>query len=145
MGFDEEVLGTFIQDSQLLLERCMQAGTRALSEVRTVLEPIRLRLELPRMGSQHLQPLLERGSITITQALRGSYAVVNIAAILFLTLWLWRIWRFTIRPWLSPEQPRELPYWIPVIGEIYNPYFVCILLFYSTWLIHKLQAILCLL
>lgn len=121
----------------------MQAGTRALSEVRTVLEPIRLRLELPWMGSQHLQPLLERGSITITQALRGSYAVVNIAAILFLTLWLWRIWRFTISPSLNPELPRELPYWIPVIGDITS--FVCILLFYSTRLIHMSQAILYLL
>jgi hypothetical protein len=32
--------------------------------------------------------------------------------------WLsWRIWRFTIRPWLEPRQPNELPYIIPWIGS----------------------------
>ena len=33
-------------------------------------------------------------------------------------IWLsWRIWRFTIRPWLEPRQPKELPYIIPWIGS----------------------------
>lgn len=95
----------------------MQAVTRALSEARTVLWPTRLQLQLLRIDSQRFQPLIERGSITITEAFRGSYAVFDIAAVLFLSLWIWRIWRFTISPSLNPEQPRELPYWIPVIGE----------------------------
>jgi hypothetical protein len=25
----------------------------------------------------------------------------------------WRLWRFTIRPRLHPDEPKELPYWIP--------------------------------
>lgn len=33
-------------------------------------------------------------------------------------IWLsWRIWRFTIRPWLEPRQPKELPYIIPWVGS----------------------------
>ncbi|KAI4218530.1 MAG: hypothetical protein L6R36_008905 [Xanthoria steineri] len=32
--------------------------------------------------------------------------------------WLsWYMWRFTIRPALHPMQPKEMPYWIPVIGH----------------------------
>ncbi|PVI04819.1 hypothetical protein DM02DRAFT_689708 [Periconia macrospinosa] len=31
-----------------------------------------------------------------------------------LTLLLsWRLWKFTIRPRLNPDEPKELPYWIP--------------------------------
>ncbi|KAL8783070.1 MAG: hypothetical protein Q9213_004882 [Squamulea squamosa] len=33
------------------------------------------------------------------------------------TLVIWRLWRFTISPWLHPQDPRELPYWIPVLGH----------------------------
>jgi hypothetical protein len=25
----------------------------------------------------------------------------------------WRIWRFTITPIIYPDDPKELPYWIP--------------------------------
>ena len=25
----------------------------------------------------------------------------------------WRLWRFTIRPLFYPQEPKELPYWIP--------------------------------
>jgi hypothetical protein len=27
----------------------------------------------------------------------------------------WRLWRFTIRPRLHPQEPKELPYWIPCV------------------------------
>lgn len=31
-----------------------------------------------------------------------------------LSAWLlWRLWRFTILPMLYPDDPKELPYWIP--------------------------------
>ncbi|KAI0100869.1 cytochrome P450 [Nemania sp. FL0031] len=33
------------------------------------------------------------------------------------SLTLWRLWRFTVSPFLNPQQPRELPYWIPYIGH----------------------------
>lgn len=26
---------------------------------------------------------------------------------------VWRLWTFTIRPYLRPQDPKELPYWIP--------------------------------
>lgn len=35
-------------------------------------------------------------------------------AILFAgSLLLWRLWRFTLMPMLKPNEPKELPYWIP--------------------------------
>lgn len=30
-----------------------------------------------------------------------------------LALLVWRLWRFTVIPWLRPDEPKELPYWIP--------------------------------
>ncbi|KAL2808469.1 putative cytochrome P450 [Aspergillus granulosus] len=32
-----------------------------------------------------------------------------------LCIMVWRLWRFTIRPILHPDEPKELPYWIPCI------------------------------
>lgn len=29
------------------------------------------------------------------------------------TLVLWRLWRFTVLPWLYPDPSKEFPYWIP--------------------------------
>ncbi|KAF2445325.1 cytochrome P450 [Karstenula rhodostoma CBS 690.94] len=29
----------------------------------------------------------------------------------------WRLWSFTIKPWLHPEDPVDLPYWIPYLGH----------------------------
>ena len=29
----------------------------------------------------------------------------------------WRLWSFTIRPYLRPDDPQTLPYWIPGFGE----------------------------
>ncbi|KAI0015223.1 putative cytochrome p450 [Xylariomycetidae sp. FL0641] len=37
---------------------------------------------------------------------------------LLLISWLaWRVWRFTITPLLFPGSPKELPYWIPIVGH----------------------------
>ena len=33
------------------------------------------------------------------------------------TLLSWRLWRFSISPLLYPEEPQEVPYWIPFIGH----------------------------
>ncbi|KAL4959538.1 cytochrome P450 [Aspergillus stella-maris] len=30
-----------------------------------------------------------------------------------LAILMWRIWRFTVQPILHPEEPKEVPYWIP--------------------------------
>lgn len=38
--------------------------------------------------------------------------------VLFGTLWItWRIWRFTIRPALHPNGPKEIPYLVPFVGH----------------------------
>ncbi|KAK0634373.1 cytochrome P450 [Bombardia bombarda] len=29
----------------------------------------------------------------------------------------WRVWMFTVKPWLRPDEPRDLPYWIPFLGH----------------------------
>ncbi|PSN66567.1 cytochrome P450 [Corynespora cassiicola Philippines] len=34
-----------------------------------------------------------------------------------LSLIAWRLWKFTIIPWLHPQEPRELPYWVPFLGH----------------------------
>ncbi|KAL3475751.1 putative cytochrome P450 [Aspergillus californicus] len=36
-------------------------------------------------------------------------------AVLFILTW--RLWRFTIRPFLHPDEPKEVPYWIPCIKQ----------------------------
>lgn len=86
MALNAADLGAPIQVFQPLLGRCLQAANRALSEARTVLGPPRLPLRLPIMSSQHIQPFLELESITVTEALHGSYAVFNLATVLFLSL-----------------------------------------------------------
>ncbi len=30
-----------------------------------------------------------------------------------LFLLLWRVWTFTVLPWLQPDEPEQIPYWIP--------------------------------
>lgn len=40
---------------------------------------------------------------------------------LFLLLF-WRFYRFTVTPWLHPESPKELPYWIPYLGHAWAFY-----------------------
>lgn len=37
------------------------------------------------------------------------WALCTISAILL----LWRLWVFTVLPALRPDEPKELPYWIP--------------------------------
>ncbi|KAI1451396.1 cytochrome P450 [Annulohypoxylon moriforme] len=32
----------------------------------------------------------------------------------------WRLWTFTLKPWLWPSRPRELPYWAPFIGHTFS-------------------------
>ncbi|KAF2190000.1 cytochrome P450 [Zopfia rhizophila CBS 207.26] len=39
-------------------------------------------------------------------------AILPLAALLS-----WRIWRFTIQPFFFPNEPEELPYWIPYFGH----------------------------
>jgi hypothetical protein len=36
-----------------------------------------------------------------------------ILLLLITALSLWRLWTFTLLPWLNPNEPKEVPYWIP--------------------------------
>ncbi|KAI0426694.1 cytochrome P450 [Xylaria sp. FL1042] len=42
---------------------------------------------------------------------------ISMVAIASLAYFLWRLWKFTLRPWLGPQYPIELPYWIPFLGH----------------------------
>ena len=41
-----------------------------------------------------------------------SLATVTLAFLGSLLL-VWRLWTFAVRPWLNPDEPKEIPYWIP--------------------------------
>ncbi|KIM95614.1 hypothetical protein OIDMADRAFT_205961 [Oidiodendron maius Zn] len=43
--------------------------------------------------------------------------VGKVASCLILALILWRLWRFTVSPFLHPERPKEFPYWVPLLGH----------------------------
>ncbi|KAH3961190.1 hypothetical protein HBI56_209870 [Parastagonospora nodorum] len=49
-----------------------------------------------------------------------SATAVRISFIALSLLLSWRLWRFTIRPRLHPDEPKELPYWIPFIGHVFS-------------------------
>jgi hypothetical protein len=42
---------------------------------------------------------------------------IRLVGTLLVSLLSWRLWRFTIRPNFHPNEPKELPYWIPFIGH----------------------------
>ena len=35
-------------------------------------------------------------------------------------LFVWRLWRFSLSPIFRPEEPREVPYWVPSLGHARN-------------------------
>lgn len=36
-----------------------------------------------------------------------------ILLLLIIATSVWRLWTFTLFPWLNPNEPKEMPYWIP--------------------------------
>ncbi|OCK77573.1 cytochrome P450, partial [Lepidopterella palustris CBS 459.81] len=43
--------------------------------------------------------------------------LILIPAGVIISLLVWRVWAFTVVPILRPNEPKELPYWIPIIGH----------------------------
>jgi hypothetical protein len=41
----------------------------------------------------------------------------RITCALLIALLSWRTWKFTLRPLLYPNEPQDLPYWLPFIGH----------------------------
>ena len=37
---------------------------------------------------------------------------------LSLAVLLWRVWSFNVRPRLHPDEPKDIPYWTPVLGHV---------------------------
>ncbi|KAK8127855.1 hypothetical protein PG984_008963 [Apiospora sp. TS-2023a] len=48
----------------------------------------------------------------------ASSPLVILAAVILFPLLVWRLVRFTIYPYLSPRDPLEYPYWIPIVGHL---------------------------
>ncbi|KAL6233351.1 hypothetical protein BDW75DRAFT_215334 [Aspergillus navahoensis] len=48
-----------------------------------------------------------------------SRVLPDLPAVIFVVslLLLWRLWRFTLSPRYYPDDPKELPYWIPILGH----------------------------
>lgn len=50
---------------------------------------------------------------TFSSAFAYAFALITLFLVTF------RIWKFTIRPLLHPDEPKELPYWIPYFGHTF--------------------------
>jgi heme A synthase len=64
--------------------------------------------------------------------------VGEVVSCLILALILWRLWRFTVSPFLHPEWPKEFPYWVPCkfsLGKVALLMIVANKLLYSSWLV----------
>ncbi|KAI0965081.1 putative cytochrome p450 [Xylaria arbuscula] len=46
-----------------------------------------------------------------------NFVLTKLLVSLLAALIAWRIWRFSILPFLHPDQPKEFPYWIPFLGH----------------------------
>ena len=47
------------------------------------------------------KPMVTWSLATVTFAFLGSLLLA------------WRLWTFVVRPWLNPDEPKEIPYWTP--------------------------------
>ncbi|KAI1266398.1 putative cytochrome p450 [Xylariaceae sp. FL1019] len=62
-------------------------------------------------------------STDISESLRspswvpGGNTIGDAFLLVAVSLLIWRVWRFTIYPSLHPNEPRNLPYWVPVLGH----------------------------
>ncbi|KAE8131909.1 cytochrome P450 [Aspergillus pseudotamarii] len=49
--------------------------------------------------------------------LQRELSVLNLVVCGVIAYVLWRLWRFTVRPFFDPDSPREVPYFIPFAGH----------------------------
>ncbi|KAI1479305.1 putative cytochrome p450 [Daldinia eschscholtzii] len=68
------------------------------------------------MGFEQLRGHAIYSLRTLTTTI-NSHVISQVVTLLLVALLAWRVWRFTISPKLYPDRPKELPYWIPVIGH----------------------------
>jgi hypothetical protein len=55
----------------------------------------------------------------LTEWSRQDYSVIIIPFSLALIYMIWRLWKFTLKPLLRPDEPKELPYWIPGTSSLH--------------------------
>lgn len=51
----------------------------------------------------------------------ASSASLLLISLLGCLLLSWRLWMFTILPLLRPDEPKEIPYWVPCLPNL-TPY-----------------------
>ena len=61
------------------------------------------------MLSSHFQPLIQSLPLAPYTAKHVVLSCLVVGAVLV----LWRLWRFSILPLFYPDDPIEIPYWIP--------------------------------
>ncbi|KAL7791987.1 cytochrome P450 [Trichoderma ceciliae] len=66
-----------------------------------------------------LRPQVKLTFDTLPQGAQDNVGLV-VGAVALISVWLlWRLWRFTVLPWMYPDDPKELPYWIPSHGQAF--------------------------
>ena len=51
--------------------------------------------------------------------------MMQLVALVGGSLLLWRLWKYTVLPFLKPEEPKRLPYWIPCESQCPMPELLC--------------------
>ncbi|KAI1737525.1 putative cytochrome p450 [Xylaria scruposa] len=59
-------------------------------------------------------------SVAITTVWQDHGTFLRCMAVLLTTTMLWRLWKFSFYPLLHPNEPRELPSWVPFLGHGYS-------------------------
>ena len=75
-----------------------------------------------------LEQILEGLSAVRSQLAEFDDSYVLVIAFLVLcmpSLLIWRLWAFTVYPWLYPDVPTYLPYWIPSMFRSYHLNLLC--------------------
>lgn len=59
-------------------------------------------------------PALKSLNLELLEFLQGLDTRQQVTFIVLPLLYMtWRLWMFTVKPWLWPDDPKDLPYWIP--------------------------------
>ena len=78
------------------------------------------------MLSRVLEQWLQTTVFVVKDLSGKNLQYLSALCILSTCLLLWRIWAFTVLPALQPDEPKELPYWVPCKpGEMAMTLYMC--------------------
>lgn len=60
-----------------------------------------------------VRPICDEGALRLERKLNVPNICMLGLVILSLAWLLWRLWSFTVLPYFRPDEPKNLPYWIP--------------------------------